>query len=323
MITTNKIKDAILGLVIADAVGVPYEFSSRETLKVRPAKDMISQGSHNQAKGTWSDDSSLTLCLLDALIENYSLQKIAENFIGWKYKNLWTARGRVFDIGITTSHSIERLNKILKRNAINELGELKYMGSEEDNGNGSLMRILPLAFYLYQKPIEEQWQKTWEVSALTHPPFRAAMACLIYNKITEQIIEGKSFDLAYKEMCNDIISFWKKEEFSEEEFKIFGRILSGNIGELKEEVINSGGYVINTLEASIWVLLDSNSYKEAVLKAVNLGRDTDTTAAVVGGIAGLMYGQESFPENWYWDTARITDIENLCERFSTHLNIIK
>jgi len=323
MITSHKIKDAITGLVIGDAVGVPYEFLSRETLKTRPAKDMVGNGSHNQLMGTWSDDSSLTLCLLDALCEGYSLQTIAEKFISWKYNNKWTARGRVFDIGMTTEYSIVRLKKILHNGIVGELENLKYSGNEHDNGNGSLMRILPLAFHIYKKPIEEQWEQTWKVSALTHPPFRAAMACLIYNKMLEKIIDGKSLQKSYKVMCEDITSFWQKENFDEKEFKIFEKILSGNIGSLNEEAIHSGGYVMHTLESSLWVLLHTGSYKGAVLKAVNLGSDTDTTAAVVGGIAGLYYGKDDIPENWYRNTARIYDIENLCESFFEKLNEAK
>lgn len=314
----NKIKDAIVGLVIADAVGVPFEFISRTDMGNNPAKDMIGNGTHNQPKGTWSDDSSLTLCLLDALANgNYSIEKIAQKLTHWKYEKLWTARGEVFDIGITTSHSLERLRKILNSNRISELTELKYSGSESDNGNGSLMRILPLAFYIIKKPIEEQWLKTWEVSALTHPPFRSAMACFIYNKLIEKIIDGMPFKDSYEQTCKDILAFWKEKNFDDTEFKNFEKILSGNIQKSKETDINSGGYVIDTLEASVWVLLNTDSYKEAVLKAVNLGRDTDTTAAVVGGIAGLLYGIETIPYDWYISTARITDIENLCEKFAT------
>jgi ADP-ribosylglycohydrolase len=159
------------------------------------------------------------------------------------------------------------------------------------------------------------------VSALTHPRFRAAMACFIYIKIIEKIIEGRSIGESYRITCHEVLAFWNNENFSEKELMIFETVLSGKIGSLEENSIRSGGYVMHTLEASIWVLLNTSSYEEAVLKSVNLGDDTDTTAAVTGGVAGLVYGKEGFPEKWYSSTSRIRDIEHLCENFATKLNI--
>ncbi|MBK9461870.1 MAG: ADP-ribosylglycohydrolase family protein [Sphingobacteriales bacterium] len=111
---SNKAIDALLGVAIGDAVGVPFEFSSREEMKLNRAKDMVGYGSHNQPKGTWSDDSSLTFCLAQSLLNGYDLKDIAQNFIKWKNEAYWSARGKVFDIGITTAKAISRLRKIIE-----------------------------------------------------------------------------------------------------------------------------------------------------------------------------------------------------------------
>lgn len=103
------------------------------------------------------------------------------------------------------------------------------------------------------------------------------------------------------------------------EIALFDRLLKGDITKFNEDEIQSSGYVLHTLEASIWCLLTTENYKEAVLKAVNLGNDTDTTGAVTGGIAGLLYGLDNIPENWLKQIARYNDIENLAERLNEKL----
>ncbi len=220
MINLSKIESAVLGHVIGDAVGVPHEFKSRTLLAANPATDMYAFGSHNQPRGTWSDDSSLMLALLEALGKEYSLEHVAQNFINWRDQRVFTARGEVFDIGMTTNVSINRLKKMLTSGDIEGLNRIKYLGDESDNGNGSLMRILPLAFYIYKAPLKHQWEKTWEISALTHPHFRAAMACFIYNKIIEKLIDGFSNQDAYNMMCEEILLFWNCENFSGKELEI-------------------------------------------------------------------------------------------------------
>ena len=137
----NKVKAGIMGVCIGDALGVPVEFKKREDLKRVPVTKMLEYMSWNQPKGTWSDDSSLTLCLAEELTKGYDLEKIGQSFVKWNKYGHWTAHGRLFDIGGTTRHALARIIK----------GESsRFSGNifEEDNGNGSLMRILPLAFYL-------------------------------------------------------------------------------------------------------------------------------------------------------------------------------
>ena len=308
---SNTVIDALLGVSIGDAVGVPFEFKSREEMEKYPARYMTGFGTHNQPAGTWSDDSSLTFCLAEALIDGYDLSNIASKFIAWRDRNYWTARGFVFDIGMTTTVALSRLKKILISKNLDELGEQKYLGNEYDNGNGSLMRILPLLFYIKDKNIKEQFEIIWDVSALTHRHIRAAMSCLIYLKLAENLINGLDKENAYQKMRIDIQKFWDTMDFAEIEGMHFERIIQNDIRETDIEDLKTGGYVIEVLESSIWFFLQKEDYEQTILSIINLGHDTDTSAAIAGGLAGIYYGVENIPENWINSLARLNDIVDL------------
>ncbi len=310
---TNKIHSSLFGVAVGDALGVPVEFKSREILKRFPVIDMQEYGSHHQPKGTWSDDSSLTFCLAESLCDGYDLENIASKFKDWYNSRIWTPHGRVFDVGIATREAIYRISK----------GEqLLLCGGfdEEDNGNGSLMRILPLVFYLKEeKDINIIHQKVKEVSSITHAHFRSVFSCFIYIVFALELINEKDKFEAYKQVRIKLEDFVKSREFNIKELQLFDRVLKGTINELEEESIHSSGYVLHSLEASLWCLLNSNTYEETVLKAVNLGNDTDTTAAIAGGLAGLLYGYEAIPEEWINSLARKNDITNLCDRLNANV----
>ena len=308
---TNKAVDTLLGVAIGDALGVPFEFKSKREIDKNPCKDMIGYGTYSQPAGTWSDDSSLTFCLAESLVGGYDLKDIAMRFIAWRNKAHWSARGSVFDIGITTTTSISRLANILKQEEYHELTQQKYLGDESDNGNGSLMRIIPLLFYIKGKPIEEQWEIIWNVSALTHRHIRAAMCCLIYLRVAEHILNGKTKEESYEQMQKDILSFWKKMSFAEREQVLFSKIITNDIRKTPYTELKSGGYVMESIEASLWCFLKHDNYASIVLEAVNLGHDTDTTAAIAGGLAGLYYGAAGIPEHWITSLARMSDIIEL------------
>lgn len=311
----NIVKAGIFGVCVGDALGVPVEFKTRETLKTFPVENMREFGSWNQPKGTWSDDSSLTLCIAEELTKGYDLEKIGQSFVKWVKYGHWTAHGRLFDIGGTTRHSIARLIK----------GEsAKFSGNifEEDNGNGSLMRTLPLAFYLKdEENIEKLYQTVKEVSSITHGHFRSVFACFIYVIFSIELIKGKNKDEAYNYAQKVSSKFAEKKEFNPKEIQLFERVLKNDISKYSEEEISSSGYVLHSLEASLWCFLNSESYSEAVLKAVNLGEDTDTTGAITGGIAGICYGFESIPKEWVDVLVRKEDIETLCEKLENKLKI--
>ena len=164
-------KDVLFGVAVGDALGVPVEFRSRESIAQKPVTDMIGFGTHDQPPGTWSDDSSLTFCLADVLADKYDLQNIANSFVNWLYDELWTARGEVFDVGIATRAAIER---VLRKTRPDLAGGF----DESSNGNGSLMRILPLLFYIKDKPVDERFTITKAVSSITHGHVRSALLLL-------------------------------------------------------------------------------------------------------------------------------------------------
>lgn len=309
----KKIKAALFGMAVGDALGVPVEFKSREALRMSPVKDLTGHGSWDQPPGTWSDDSSLAFCLTESLIDGYDLKKIAGSFIQWYEKGYWGAHHKVFDVGGATRFAIERL--------MNGASPAVSGGMmEEDNGNGSLMRILPLLFYIRGMDIIERYRYIKEVSGITHGHFRSVFPRFIYIELALHLLNGKDKRTAYSIMQNDVNDFSNKHNFNKKELSLFERILKGNIEKEQEDSIHSSGYVLHTLEASIWCLMNSRSYGETVLKAVNPGGDTDTTGCVTGGLAGLLYGFENIPENWYSNIARQKDITDLCRLYHLSLN---
>ncbi|WP_298737104.1 ADP-ribosylglycohydrolase family protein [uncultured Chitinophaga sp.] len=313
MSARNFIKDVLLGVATGDALGVPVEFRTRGELKERPVTGMLEYGTHNQPAGTWSDDSSLTFCLAEMLCKGYDLHDLANRFINWMEYGYWTPHGEVFDIGIATAAAIHGL----------QMGDRPVMAggrNEESNGNGSLMRILPLLFYVKDLPVQQRFHCVEEVSSITHGHIRSIAACFIYIEFALAIMQGMDKHAAYKEICSGTRDFLTKNNVLDlVEQKILGQILEGKLPSLQEADIHSSGYVIHTLETAIWCLLTTRSYKEAVLKAVNLGSDTDTSAAVTGGLAALLYGWETIPTEWLNVLARRTDIEDLVKRLDDKL----
>jgi ADP-ribosyl-[dinitrogen reductase] hydrolase len=306
---SNDIKSVLFGIAVGDALGVPIEFNNRQAIAQNPITDMIGYGTYHLPPGTWSDDSSLAFCLAEALTDDFDLKTIGQNFVRWHKENYWTPRGNVFDIGIATSHAISK---------IAEGVQPEFAGGfeETDNGNGSLMRILPLLFHVKDKPINERYEITKKVSSITHGHIRSVIACFYYLEFARQLFSGiDKFD-TYTNLQNEITNHLTSLSIDLTEIAFFDRLLKNNIHELSADEIHSSGYVLHTLEASIWCLLTTDNYREAVLKAVNLGSDTDTTGAVTGGLAGLLYGIDDIPEQWLQQIARYEDIEDLAERLN-------
>ncbi len=304
---TEKVKSVLFGVAVGDALGVPVEFNSRQNIRKNPVTDMIGYGTYNLPPGTFSDDSSLSFCLAEALTQEFNLNTIGQNFVKWCYNNFWTPRGKVFDIGIATSQAIHRL-------ANGERPDLAGGFEVSSNGNGSLMRISPLLFYLLDKPISKRYEITKQVSSITHGHIRSVISCFYYLEFARQLFYQVDKFKIYENLQKEISEHLNSLSINQTEVALFDRLLKDNIHEQTEENIFSSGYVLHTLEASIWCLLTTDNYKDAVLKAVNLGEDTDTTGAVTGGLAGLLYGQENIPKEWIDTLARRNDIEELAER---------
>jgi ADP-ribosylglycohydrolase len=314
----NIALDILIGLSVGDALGVPYEFLRREVMDKQPASAMTGYGTHNQPPGTWSDDSSLAFCLAEMLAQEYDLNNLRNRFINWQDLAYWTAHDEVFDIGIATSSAITNLRKA-------HLPQLAGGSDEHSNGNGSLMRILPLILFTKDKTIIDRFHITSNVSSLTHAHSRSVLACFIYLEFALQIIGGKSKFEALKYIRETVADFCTENKLvPENEVNKFHRILGIKVCNYEVNLIEneprsqvySTGYVLSTLEASIWCIMNSETYSEAVLKAVNLGGDTDTTGCVTGGLAGLIWGHESIPKEWLMNLARIEDIKDLANRLS-------
>lgn len=285
----GKVYDAIMGLVVGDALGVPVEFKQRDTFTVT---DMIGYGTYNQPPGTWSDDSSLTLATMASIADNggeIALDDIMFKFSKWLNKGAFTPYGEVFDVGGTTERAIGRFNSGFE---LSECG-LKH---HKHNGNGSLMRILPLAL------MPSSMRDVDNVSSLTHAHGISKRACRLYICVAKSLLSDRK-------QKSDMLKGWM---WSEE----FERI--SKIPDLNRDEIRSTGYVVDTLEAALWCVYHTNSYRECVLTAVNLGGDTDTIAAVAGGLAGIIYGcggESGIPDEWTAQIARKDWISLLCKRF--------
>lgn len=309
MTAKNVCNSLLFGIATGDALGVPVEFQSRESLVQNPVVDMVGFGTHNQPPGTWSDDSSLSFCLAESLAVDGDLNAIAQNFVKWKYDNFWAAGNEVFDIGIITAESIEKL--------YNGMDPSRSGSTEEfSNGNGSLMRIAPLVFFLLDKPMHKRFEITRQISSITHAHIRSIIACFYYLEFARQLLKRKDKFEVCRHLKNKVGTFLNSMLIETNEIDIYNRLLQEDIYKRTEKEIASSGYVVHTLEASIWCLLTTDNYKNAVLKAVNLGEDTDTTSAVTGGLAGLLYGFETIPHAWINKLAKSNEISQLATRMA-------
>ena len=320
-ISNEKLKvtptiDGIFGFAIADAVGVPAEFKSRSTLSIRPITDMVGYGTHNQPEGTWSDDSSMTIATLDSISEcgTINYDDMMRKFTEWERNSKYTATGEFFDIGISTSNAISQY--------AHGVAPIECGGTGiRDNGNGSLMRILPVVLYLHEQELsyEEETRIINESSSLTHGHEISKMGCRVYADYIKSLLDGNSKEEALENLS--MIDY--SNHYSNETIEYYRRILEGTIVDLPENKIKSTGFVVDTLEASIWCAHNSKDYKTSVLKAVNLGDDTDTVGAVTGSITGLIYGYENIPQNWRNKLKSKEYLLKICQNFDKTLSSCK
>jgi ADP-ribosylglycohydrolase len=302
-------KGLLFGIAIGDAMGVPVEFMSRKHLQTNPVTCMRAYGTHHQPAGTWSDDTAMSMLLVEQIIEGYDVHKLANRFCHWYQYNQWTPHDEIFDMGVATRNAMDKLAKGVSATQSGECDDYS-------NGNGSLMRILPLAIYLQNKPIDERFRIVKEVSSITHSHIRSIIGCFFAVEFIISLLKEKDKCDAYAETQNIVRDYLHLINIKTSEIELYNRILFDDISRIPQEDIYSSGYILHTLEASLWAFLTTENFKDAVLKAVNLGDDADTIGSVTGGLAGLFYGFEQIPEEWVNTLVKKEKIEELYDRLS-------
>jgi ADP-ribosyl-[dinitrogen reductase] hydrolase len=303
----SRLRGGVEGALIGDALGVPVEFQARSARKADPVTGMRAYGTHRQPAGTWSDDGALLLCSIESLIQGdapqFDPEDMGQRFVRWYDQALWTATGHVFDIGGATARALSRIASGVP--ALEAGGR-----SSMDNGNGSLMRILPVA--LAARTLSPEQRRSWleQASAITHGHDRSCMACAFYAELIRAICHGD----AKEQALNQARQAFSAAYADHEDYPLFQYLMETDVTQLPEPVIPSGGYVMETLVASVWCWLTTDTYADAVLRAVNLGSDTDTTGCVTGGLAGCFYGVTALPKDWREALPRRQELDQLVGR---------
>lgn len=305
----ERILGGLWGAVAGDALGVPVEFEERRELRSHPVSGMRGHGTHDQPPGTWSDDSSLLLCTADSLLHHeFDTEDIGRRFVAWYHEGLWTPWNRVFDVGVATSQALARIANGVR-------AEVAGCDGQYSNGNGSLMRILPVALRFAHQPTKTLLDRVHRASAITHRHVRSQMACGLYSLVIQKLLAGSNPEDAFEQGRNTFNAFYDADPYWAVELDYFRLATAEDLKTRPESEIDSSGYVVHTLTASLWCLLTSRNYQECVLKAVNLGEDTDTTGCVAGGLAGMTYGLQCIPGEWTRQLARYEELERLFNRF--------
>lgn len=303
-----------MGFIIGDALGVPLEFRKRDSFIDNKVVDMLGNGSHNVDKGTWSDDSSMVIATISSIINNNGIieyKDIMNNFMLWADGNDFNINGYTFGIGRTTLNALKcyRYRDEFKEynNPIN-CGQSNF----KDNGNGSLMRILPIAYYCYYKKLNDNqvYCLIKNISSLTHKHEISILGCYIYVLFVINLLDGNSKENSYKY----IREYNYERYFDNEIINYYNRILNNDISKLVLDDISSLGFVVDTLEAVIWCFMNNDNYKNCVIEAINLGNDTDTIGALVGGLSGIYYGD--IPNKWLDGIAKKEYLLDLCNKYS-------
>jgi ADP-ribosylglycohydrolase len=247
------------------------------------------------------------LCTVESLVTaEFDLEDMGRRFVAWFHDFKWTPHGEAFDIGMATADALLRIEQGSPAASAGGRGEY-------DNGNGSLMRIIPVALRFAGEPADVLLDRVRRASAVTHGHPRSQMACEFHALLVRQLLNGIPPDGAWGRAQDD----FRSTHASSPEFGHFRRFLECPLDQLNEGRIVSTGYVLHTLHAAVWALLTTDNYRDCVLRAVNLGGDTDTTGCVAGGLAGVCYGLENVPEEWRNQIARRDDLGHLFDQFDS------
>jgi len=284
----NKIYGGIFGLLIGDAIGVPYKFKEKYEIKdidIYP-KDLKNKTYPNVRFGTWSDDGAQSLILLSSLLDNNKLDltDLLNRLVKWLENGYMSVDNYTFDVGIQTYAYINAYRKQKKF-------EIDNSPNEYHNGNGSLMRCLPLALW-HKGSSKELIDLAHKQSLITHPHIRSQACCALYCLIAKNLLLGFTPEIAIKNSKHELINIYTKYNYFDALKELKNQILSYDLNEC-----HGGSYVVDSLMSSL-VCIKEPSYSTVIKKAISFGNDTDTTACIAGGLAGIRFGFNNIPEHW-------------------------
>lgn len=283
----SRLRGGLLGLLIGDALGVPYEFHDAASIPPPAAIDMTPPPGFARAHdgvppGTWSDDGAQALALLDALSDDHdlNLDTFARNLQDWFHRGAFTPDGRVFDVGLQTQRALHAL-------AAGAAPAAAGPCDERDNGNGSLMRCFPVVMVATSR--DEAIRLACRQSVVTHGHVRSQLCCALHALTAMGIVDGQPAPDAVRAAEDELLARYAGTA-DEIELKI---VLDGRF-----DAPQGSGYVVDSFWSSIHCLLSTGSYEDCVKRAIALGNDTDTTAAIAGSLAGALYGEAALPDRW-------------------------
>jgi len=299
----DRTADAIYGHLVGDAFGVPYEFRAPDQLP--EGLDWGARGTHNQPPGTWSDDGALMLCLLASLHDRsgFDPADVGRRFVAWEDEGYMAAAGLVFDVGDTTRRAIERLRRGVPPL---EAGP----ATENDNGNGGLMRILPLAMWARAEPLGRFVRLMHDGSRLTHGHPCSQVCCAVYGLLVRHLAHGGDRATAWETALTTAEHEYQRNA-------AFGESFLRETERIRGFAPCAGsGFVVDCLCSAWEAVRDTPNFADAVRRAVRFGNDTDTTAAVAGSLAGVIFGLDAIPRAWR-DSLRLSgDQRKLIAAFS-------
>ena len=303
----NQYLAAIIGHAVGDAVGIPTEFSKREELLKNPVLEMIDSPDLGLPAGSWSDDTAMEIATIDSFIHKkcFDYKDIMDRWVKWINESEYTSTGVTFDIGRTC---LKAIKKYCNGSAPLQCGST----SINENGNGSLMRILPVALYAYMRNLDDIsiQRLTDEMSSLTHAHEVSRLGCYIYVQFVICLLKEYEKEDAYR-----YVQDLDYSSYNVNSINLYTRILDGQIeGQILDD-IKSTGYIVDTLECVLWIFMNARNYKEAILASTNIGGDTDTIGAIVGSMAGIYYGIDSIPSEWLDKLQRKEYLVELTSKF--------
>jgi ADP-ribosylglycohydrolase len=297
---TNHLRGALIGLAVGDALGAAVEFQSPGSFP--PVAGYRRGGPHGLEAGEWTDDTSMALALADSMAKaGWDVNDQARRYVAWWKTGRYSVNGRCFDIGITTRSALSRF--IAGKDALAS-GD----ASERASGNGSIMRLAPVPIGhadLYPDNIEELSRLADESSLPTHASEQCRSACRYLATVLAALIRGEdraavlSPDWRPLRLLHDIKPL----------HPLIREVTQGSFRHKRPPAVEGSGWVVKSLEAALWAFHDAGGFEEAVLRAVNLGDDADTTGAVCGQLAGAFWGESQIPDSLRSGLARTDMLE--------------